>query len=143
MVKDSVQSETVSSHVNETMTAIEAIARLARNDHELTSCDLSNNPTLQTNSEELMPQLAEALAANTACTDLNLMGCGLDDSAGVQLGRALQLNSTLTALNLEGNCVNNDGAIAIAKGLASNKSLRILNLADQDGIRYGTYLSSP
>lgn len=125
------------------MTAGEAIKRLAENDPELKSCDLSNSAVLQMKSNELMPQLADALARNTVCTELNLMGCGIDDAACEHLGRALQLNATLTALNLEGNRVNNDGAIAIAKGLTMNKTLQTLNLLNQAGARYGVCLSSP
>ena len=125
------------SRKNLRLTAGDAIKKLAENDPSFTACDLSNNAVLQMKSKELMPQLGAALATNTVCLELNLMGCAIDDYGCEHLGKALERNATLSMLNLEGNKVHNDGAIALAKGLAVNKSLLTLNLMNQTGARYG------
>lgn len=114
-----------------------AIERLKANDPTLTTVDLSNNAVLQMKGKELFPQLGEALANNTVCQELILVGCMVNDFACEQLGEALKKNSTLVVLNLENNNVGNDGAIAIARSLAVNRGLLLLNLLNQKGARYG------
>ena len=113
-----------------------AIDRLKANDPTLTSVDLSNNAVLQM-KPALWPQIAEALASNNVCTDLNLSSCGMNDSAAEYLSSAIRENSTLTSLNVEANSIGNDGAIAFARALTVNRGVTVLNLMGQKGARYG------
>ena len=70
------------------LTPASAIERLKANDKTLITCDLSKNAVLQMKPAELMPQLADALAVNTVCQALVLVGCSIDDTACEHLAKA-------------------------------------------------------
>ena len=110
----------------------DAVNRLRIDDPTYVQCDLSRNAVLQT-AKSLVPQLCEALACNTRCRELSLVGCQLDDSACESLSLVLRSNSTLTSLNLEENRVNNAGAQLLADALCENAGLVALNLLNQRG----------
>ena len=86
---------------------------------------------------ELLPQCAKALESNTACTDLNLSACNIDDAGVAALAKGLSANSGLQTLNLEGNTIKDGGAQELAKAIASNSHLSTLNLLNQKGSRFG------
>merc|ERR1740115_472936 len=86
---------------------------------------------------ELVPQLAEALAANTTCRELNISGCDINDAACEHIANALTKNSTLCHLNLEGNRIDNVVACHLARALAQNRGVMLLNLMNQKGSRFG------
>ena len=86
---------------------------------------------------ELLPQFAKALESNTACTDLNLSACNIDDAGVAALAKGLSANSGLQTLNLEGNTIKDGGAQELAKAIASNSHLSTLNLLNQKGSRFG------
>jgi NAD(P)-dependent dehydrogenase (short-subunit alcohol dehydrogenase family) len=114
----------------------EATRRLRENDPTFLQCDLSSNAVLQAKGSSLIPALCEALAQNTCCRELILMGCGIDDITCNPLATALRSNTTLTLLNLEDNRINNAGAQALARALEANTALVELNLLKQKG-RFG------
>ena len=119
------------------LTPGDAISRLGANDPTLVTCDLSKNAVLSMKVHELLPQFAKALESNTACTDLNLSACNIDDAGVAALAKGLSANSGLQTLNLEGNTIKDGGAQELAKALATNKHLSTLNLLNQKGSRFG------
>ena len=119
------------------LTPGDAISRLGANDPTLVTCDLSKNAVLSMKVHELLPQFAKALESNTACTDLNLSACNIDDAGVAALAKGLSANSGLQTLNLEGNTIKDGGAQELAKAIASNSHLSTLNLLNQKGSRFG------
>ena len=96
------------------LTPGDAISRLGANDPTLVTCDLSKNAVLSMKVHELLPQFAKALESNTACTDLNLSACNIDDAGVAALAKGLSANSGLQTLNLEGNTIKDGGAQELA-----------------------------
>ena len=123
--------------LNLKLTPADACNKLRSNDPAMLSCDLSNNVVMQMKVGELVPQLAEALAANTTCRELNISGCDINDAACEHIANALTKNSTLCHLNLEGNRIDNVGACHLARALAQNRGVMLLNLMNQKGSRFG------
>ncbi|EOD21934.1 hypothetical protein EMIHUDRAFT_255174, partial [Emiliania huxleyi CCMP1516] len=119
------------------LTATAAIERLKADDPELVSCDLSNNAVLQMKASDMIPRLADALAGNSHCRELNLTACNLDDACCEKLAAALAGNHHLASLVLEGNRCGNEGATHIASALRTNRGLMMLNLLNQKGSRFG------
>jgi hypothetical protein len=119
------------------LTPTQAIERLTADDPTLVTCDLSSNAVLQMKGPELIPKLAAALEANTACQELTLSNCGINDALCSQLAGMLAKNTGLVHFNLEGNKVGNDGATSLATALATNRTLMQLNLLGQKGTRFG------
>ena len=119
------------------LTPGDAIAKLRSNDPGFTSCNLNNSAVLQLKSNELLPDLFDALAANKFCRELHLQACNVDDRACEYLATALSSNTVLAHLNLEGNKISNGGAQHLAQALAENRGVMLLNLLNQKGTRFG------
>eukprot|EP00966_Prymnesium_polylepis_P137669 3181560-Prymnesium_polylepis.1 len=57
--------------------------------------------------KELWPQIGEAIAANSVCTEINFSGCMMNDFAAEQLAEGLKKNKTVASVNLENNSISN------------------------------------
>eukprot|EP00958_Prasinococcus_capsulatus_P000006 scaffold1_cov402-Prasinococcus_capsulatus_cf.AAC.6 len=67
------------------------LSKVAQNDATITSLDLAGNPSFQTNSDERMVVLSEALKSNTILTELNLNSCCITSVGAVAMAEALKV----------------------------------------------------
>ncbi|XP_068716682.1 NLR family CARD domain-containing protein 3-like isoform X2 [Montipora capricornis] len=75
------------------------------------------------------PILAQAMAANSTVTKLNLSGSKIGDTGAAALAKAVEINSTLAVLNLSWNEIGESGAAALAKAVEVNSTLTKLTLS--------------
>ena len=73
------------------------------------------------------------LKTNSSLERLNIRGCGIGSSGGVELGAALERNKTLRELDLSGNALGDDGVRGLSAGLENNSSLEVLWLDNSLG----------
>ena len=75
------------------------------------------------------PILAQAMAANSTVTKLNLSENEIGDSGAAALAKAVEVNSTLAELYLLSNKIGDSGAAALAKAVEINSTLAVLSLS--------------
>ena len=75
------------------------------------------------------PILAQAMAANSTVTKLNLFDSKIGGTGAAALAKAVEINSTLTQLYLSWNGIGDSGAAALAKAVEINSTLAVLSLS--------------
>ena len=72
--------------------------------------------------------LAIKSGQDTTTTELQLLGCGIDDDLAAEIADMLKSNTTLTALYLGDNQIGAAGTGQLAEALKSNTTLTTLRL---------------
>ncbi|KAK6185240.1 hypothetical protein SNE40_007514 [Patella caerulea] len=129
--KGAAHSQSFSPVANEppnTTDVEDSIARLKRNDPELTSLNLNN---IKNMSVEKLEQIADALKENTHLKKLEMAGVAANDKIATALAEALEVNKTLKTLNIESNYISGEKIVRILKAINVNQAVLHLHVANQ------------
>ena len=73
--------------------------------------------------------LSDDLRANSVCSRLSLIGCGITDEGAKTFSDAITKCNSIEVLELNLNFIGDEGAVALAHGIKSCLSLHTLNLS--------------
>lgn len=76
-------------------------------------------------------EIANAIATNTNCEEVDLANCGIDSESGAKFVAAVRKNSSLKKLDLGYNKINGDTIADLADALASNCNLEEVKIHRQ------------
>lgn len=106
----------------------QSIARLTRNDPDLTQLNLNNIKNI---SDEQLSRLFEAAGDNNKLESLLMSNTALSDRHADQITAMLERNKKITEISLESNFINPPAMARLVKALLKNSSVETFRAANQ------------